>query len=226
MVDQDSSLPFRFFEPNEEYFIIERDLPHWAQAGTICFITWRAWDSMPREVIESWVAERKLWLIRHNINPHTEEWRGHLARLPASEQGDFHRQFSARWEASLDECHGTCVLRRPELASIVADSLRYFDGDRYTLMDFVVMPNHVHVLAAFKDSAGMLKQCASWKHYTAMRINKILRRQGRFWEVEGFDHLVRSPEQFDHLRAYIAENPRRAHLPAGEFIYYSRKEFV
>jgi putative transposase len=221
-----SSLPFRFFEPNEEYFISERKLPHWTQAGTICFITWRTWDSMPPEVIEAWITERDLWLSRHNIDPNTEGWREHLIDLPASEQRDFHHRLSARWEASLDGCHGACVLRRPEPARVVADSLKYFDSDRYVLTDFVVMPNHVHVLAAFEDPARMLKQCASWKHYTAVKINKLLNRQGRFWEVEGFDHLVRSPEQFECLRTYIAENPRQAHLQAGEFVHYSREKLV
>jgi hypothetical protein len=29
------------FDPTQEYAVIERRLPHWVQAGTICFITWR-----------------------------------------------------------------------------------------------------------------------------------------------------------------------------------------
>lgn len=226
MASSDSFLSFRFFDPDDEYFIGARRLPHWTQAGTVCFITWRTWDSMLREVIESWLAERKRWLIRHKIDPSASDWRDRLTKLPASEQRDFHRQLSARWESCLDECHGACVLRQPELWEIVGDSLRYFDGSRYVLTDFVVMPNHVHVLAAFREPATMLKQCASWKHYTAVQINKALARQGNFWEVEGFDHLVRSPEQFEHLRDYIAENPRQAKLRAGEFLHYSRKELM
>lgn len=222
----DELLPFRFFDPEAEYFVIGGRLPHWTQAGTICFITWRTWDSMPREVIESWLAEREAWLVRHGINPRERDWQDCLARLPSAEQRDFHRKLSARWESCLDACHGECVLRRADLAQKVADSLKYFDGDRYLLADFVVMPNHVHVLAAFRDAAKMLAQCASWKHYTSVQINKALARQGRFWEAEGFDHLVRGPEQFEQVRMYIRENPHKARLAPGEFIHYSRKDFV
>ena len=83
-----------------------------------------------------------------------------------------------------------CALRQTELAKIVADSLRHFDGDRYALLDFVVMPNHVHLLATFPDKASMLEQCESWKHFTATRINRRLGTKGRFWQQDAFDHLV------------------------------------
>ena len=69
------------------------------------------------------------------------------------------------------------------------------------------MPNHVHVLAAFPTEEAMLEQCESWKRFTARQINRLLNRRGRFWQQDVFDHLVRSPEEFERLRAYIAENP-------------------
>jgi type I restriction enzyme R subunit len=142
--------------------------------------------------------------------------------LSAELQKEFRREFSERWHDELDACHGECVLRRPEMARIVADSLRHFDEDRYVLTDFVVMPNHVHVLAAFPDEAAMLAQCESWKHFTAAAINRLLRRRGRFWEQDGFDHLVRSEESFEYYRRYIAANPSKARLQIGEFIHFSK----
>jgi type I restriction enzyme R subunit len=223
MDNPDSPLPFRFFDPHAEYALTERRLPHWAQAGTVCFLTWRTWDSMPRQVLESWLAERDTWLVKHGVDPRGVNWKDQLVRLPLPLQKEFHGKISARWERCLDECHGSCLLRRPELAGVVAQSLRHFDGDRYVLFDFVVMPNHVHVLVAFPDPEQMLKQCDSWKHFTAVHINRAVGRRGRFWEVDGFDHLVRSPEQFEHLRKYIAEHPARANLRPGEFLHYSRE---
>ena len=71
----------------------------------------------------------------------SEDWRRNIARLTMTEQSKFHDTFSARFEALLDNCHGECVLRRPELAKIVGDSLLHFDGERYVMTDFVVMPN-------------------------------------------------------------------------------------
>ncbi len=114
------------------------------------------------------------------------------------------------------------MLRRHDLAQIVSDSLRKFDGERYELTDLVVMPNHVHLLAAFPNEEAMLKQCESWKHWQATQINRAIGASGRFWQQDGFDHLVRSSEQFDHLRRYIADNPKKARLAAGEFIVWSK----
>ena len=87
---------------------------------------------------------------------------------------------SDRWNEHLDELEGACVLRKPRLAQIVAQCLRHFDGDRYVLDDFVVMPNHVHLLVAFPSEESQLAQCDSWKHYTAVQINRALGRRGDF----------------------------------------------
>jgi type I restriction enzyme R subunit len=89
------------------------------------------------------------------------------------------------------------------------------------MTDFVVMPNHVHVLVAFPDITSMLKQCTSWKMYSATQINRRMKRTGRFWQQDSFDHLVRSPEQFDFLRKYIRENPHKARLAANTYRHYS-----
>jgi type I restriction enzyme R subunit len=108
------------------------------------------------------------------------------------------------------------------LATIVADSLKHFDNIRYILTDFVVMSNHVHLLAAFDDPEQMLAQCESWRHYTAVKINRRLGRHGRFWQQDGFDHLVRSMEQFEWLRRYVAQNPATARLTPGEYLHDSK----
>jgi type I restriction enzyme R subunit len=218
------SLRFRIqvFDPKQEVSIIERRLPHWSQAGTISFITFRTEDSIPADVLKAWLAERDDWLSAHGIDTAYPNWRDHLKRLAVKLQAEFREHFTNRWNDHLDACHGECVLREPPYSKIVADALRYFDADRYDLTDFVVMPNHVHILGVFPDEQAMLKQCESWKRYTATQLNRLLDRRGRFWQQEGFDHLVRSVEQFEHLRRYIADNPRRARLKHGEFIHESK----
>ena len=210
------------FDPNQKYAVLERRLPHWSQAGTITFVTWRTWDSMPEEIIREWRQERDAWLVRHAIDPAADDWQERLLRIDRILMLEYQRLLSDRWNEHLDACHGACVLRKPELAKIVADSFMYFDGQRYEISDFVVMPNHVHALVVFPDEAGLLTQCESWKHFTASKINRILGRNGRFWQQDGFDHLVRSQEQFDFLRMYIAENPMKAKLGDVDFMYYSK----
>ena len=84
------------------------------------------------------------------------------------------------------------------------------------------MPNHVHLLAAFPTEEAMAQQFDSWLHYTAWQINKKLGQRGHFWQQEPFDHLVRNLDQYEYLRRYIADNPRKAKLKEGEYLYYRR----
>lgn len=215
-------LPYHLFDPEAEFCVVERRLPHWSQAGAICFITWRTFDSMPNEVLDEWHGMRKRWLKDHGINPDDVAWRCHLQRLKPKLTSDFFSNLGNRWLDALDASHGACFLRQPVLAETVAKSLHHFDGSRYVLFDFVVMPNHVHILVAFPDEKAMLVHCESWKHFTATQINRHLLQRGRFWQQDGFDHLVRSQNQFDYLRRYIADNPAKACLRLGEYLHYSR----
>src|SRR5262245_30941164 len=217
-----SLLPLHLFDREADVAVVDRRLPHWSQAGTVCFITWRTVDSMPKQVLDRWHIDRNQWLRSHGLSPNDEGWRQRLGDLPAAVAYEFFDTFWNRWHDNLDADHGACVLRRPDLAQIVADSLRHFDGDRYLMLDFVVMPNHVHLLASFPDEATMLAQCESWKHYTTTQINRRMNQRGRFWQQDGFDHLVRSEKQFEYLRRYIVENPKKARLGPGEYAHFSR----
>ena len=206
------------FDPKAEICIHEHCRPHWSQGGTVVFITFRTHDSIPREVLERWEREKQEWLQRRGWNP-----AGHCSKtiqmLPATVRADSQKEFNRCREDFLDTCHGRCLLRSPELATIVADALLHFDGQRYCLGDFVVMPNHVHLLAVFSSAEAMTEQCDSWLHFSAFRINQAIKEKGKFWQQEPFDHLVRSPEQYEYLRRYIADNPHNASLNAGEYLH-------
>ncbi len=98
---------------------MERRLPHWSQCGTIAFITWRTWDSMPAPVVAVWLTERDALLRRHGIDPLRADWRACVQALPKSVTRKVTGQLSARWNDHLDGLHGACVLRRPEIARTV-----------------------------------------------------------------------------------------------------------
>ena len=207
----------RFFDPEDQLVITQRKLPHWSQDGVVCFITWRTHDSMPKTVVEQWLAERGVWLEQRGIDVRERDWKSKLYQRDSTVIAEFHDHFTSRWHEELDRCHGTCVLREAEVSGLVAESLMHFDGDRYEMLDFVIMPNHVHFLAMFPDKDVLLKQCESWKRYTARLIQAKLGSEGRFWQQDAFDHLVRHETQFKRLQRYIAENPAKAHLRPGEF---------
>ena len=81
----------------------------------------------------------------------------------------------------------------------------------YALHAFVVMPNHVHLLAT--PSVPLPKLMKSLKGITAKRANAILALTGnRFWQEESYDRLVRNQQEFENIRNYIEANPVRAGL--------------
>jgi REP element-mobilizing transposase RayT len=214
---------YEFFDPNSEFTIYYGKLPHWDQPGVVCFITWRTADSIPAHVIRRWRVERAVWLRTKGIDPQGTNWREQLRSLSPIARRDYHERFTSPWMECLDECHGACALRRPDCSAIVAENLVHGDGENYEISDSVIMPNHVHVLAQFRTEGAMKDCCRHWKHYTARKINALLGQSGQFWQEESFDHLVRSPEQFEYLRTYIAGNPSAAKLQEGEYRLYRRQ---
>jgi len=214
---------FNAFDPQSEVERTCRNLPHWFQSGVATFLTFRTADSMPREVIERWEEEQKKWLCQHGLDTTLVAGTSSLAHLPVPVQLEFRRMRDRLWHWSLDSCHGECLLRQPELARIVGDVLRYFDGDRYDLDSFIIMPNHVHLLVQFRLPTTLRSQTQSWLRYSAREINKLLGRSGTFWQSEPFDHLIRSPEQFEYLQRYLAENPQKANLREGEYLFWTRE---
>ncbi len=206
------------FDPKSELSIHEHCRPHWSQAGAVVFITFRTADSIPKEVLRRWEREKIDWLNRNGIAC-DQHWSKIVPTLTPELQKQFKQTFNRHREDFLDTCQGECVLQRRELAKIVHDSLMHFDGKRYRMGDFIVMPNHVHLLCAFLSEEALVKQCDSWLHFTARQINLKLGRKGKFWQQEPFDHLVRSPEQYDYLRKYIAENGVKAGLSDDRYLY-------
>ncbi len=129
-----------FLNPAGEIARHERNLPHWQQDGVWQFVTWRLADSLPQSKLAQWQAERNAWLARH-----PEPWDDVTKKA-------YRARRRARLNEWLDAGYGSCVLRRPDCAEVVAGALRYFHGNRYVLGAFVVMPNHVHVL--FRPMTG------------------------------------------------------------------------
>jgi REP element-mobilizing transposase RayT len=107
---------------------------------------------------------------------------------------------------------GSCVLRQPQLAQLVHNALLHFEGQRYLLVAWCVMPNHVHVI--FGPLAGHTPSqiLQSWKGFTARRGNQLLNKSGAFWERESFDHLIRSESGLEWFANYVNSNPVKAGL--------------
>jgi REP element-mobilizing transposase RayT len=114
-------------------------------------------------------------------------------------------------ENYLDLGHGACHLRDPRIADLVQGNLWHHDGVKYRLLAWVVMPNHVHALIeVWQVPLGRILQ--SWKGYTAKEADKILGREGTFWEDDYFDRYIRDEEHLRRVVHYIESNPVKARL--------------
>jgi putative transposase len=118
-----------------------------------------------------------------------------------------------RIDRELDSGLGQCWLRSPEIASLVQDSLLHSDGQRYRLLAWCLMPNHVHVVIDVLEGRASLGTIVrSWKSFTARRANEQLGRSGAFWHADYFDRYMRDEGQLNRTVEYVEQNPVKAGL--------------
>ncbi len=159
-------------------------LPHYDAPGELQFVTWRQSDSLPAQVL------------------------GEMHALAASGR---ERQSRVLAERSLDAGFGSCRLRDPDAARVVETSLRHFDGTRYRLCAWCVMPNHVHVL--FETFTTPMRELVeSWKKFTALRLNRAAGIEGAFWQADYWDTFIRDEAHFWRTIRYVEDNPVRGGL--------------
>ena len=115
-------------------------------------------------------------------------------------------------DALLDEGHGACWLKVPAIAQLVEDALLHFDGVRYRLFAWTIMPNHVHALIESKPDHPLGSIISSWKRFSARMANRHLRRSGPFWQDDYWDTHVRNERHFDSTVSYIENNAVKAGL--------------
>jgi REP element-mobilizing transposase RayT len=111
-------------------------------------------------------------------------------------------------EAYLDASHGACYPRDPAVAALVQKALLHFDSERYRLLAWSVMPNHVHTLIKVLPASGLAQVLHGWKSLTAHEANRMLDRSGAFWQKEHWDRYIRDEEHFANAVRYIHERNR------------------
>ncbi|MCY3966720.1 MAG: transposase [Acidobacteria bacterium] len=165
--------------------------PHLDDPQRLQSIGFRLADSVPNHLLERWREE-----ARQTGDPGDQVRAANLDRL------------IGRFE---DAGHGACHLRHPRIAGLVQDTLLYGDGDRYRLIDWCIMPNHVHGLIE-PHRASLRRIVQTWKSVSARRANLILGRKGRFWMEDYYDRYIRDRRHYEAVRRYIWNNPVTAGL--------------
>jgi putative transposase len=198
--------------PLTTYF---RHLPHWRQDGATYFVTFRLADSLPQEKLRELAALRTDWERSHPHSDGETAWEG------------LSRELMRRVEAWLDQGMGSCALRNPTSAAVVQETLHHFDGQRYELASYVIMPNHVHAIVRplACDLHPLERILQSWKQFSAKRILEGSRCKGAFWQEETFDRIVRDEEHLYRCVQYIGSNPARANLSTDEWCRWIRPEW-
>ena len=189
--------------PNDSSFKIRSRgrIPHWEVDDGIYFVTFRLFDSLPVEAVN------RLEIIRARFLRRSGSMMSESLRL------ELDRALFRETEAWLDGGHGSCFLRDPRIAGIVQESLHYFDNDRYRMLSWAIMPNHVHTVFVLFNGGDLARVLKSWKQFTSRESNKLLGRTGqRFWEREYFDRLVRNEDQLGRTIRYVMNNPAKAGL--------------
>jgi putative transposase len=195
---------------NEYRLFYQRHLPHWQPPGATLFVTFRLADSLPQSVIEELQAmDRQREAARRRIKDDGERRR----------QMDLEsRRAFGRWDTALGLAQsGRRWLAVPGVAEVVVEAIHYRDGQVYDLTAFCIMPNHVHVVCTplprqdgiYYPLHSILQ---SLKRHTARQANRILGRQGAFWQSESYDHVVRDEAELERIVEYVINNPVKAGL--------------
>jgi putative transposase len=196
---------FRGLDPGLPVEFSHRQLPHWRQTGATYFATFRLAESIPREHVRSLRRWRENWEHSHP-EPRTEQAWEELARETAS-----------RTEASLDQGHGECFFREPELAEELSRSLLFFQDDRHLTSCFTIMPNHVHLVMKPLGDYELGKILGSVKGFVSRKVNAYLGREGTLWAQENHDRIIRDEEHLWSVVQYIGRNPAKAGLPDDQW---------
>jgi len=190
-------------------------LPHVKREGASYFVTFRLADSLPKEVLVKFQAERAERLQRMFGRIDAQKGKPD-APQPEDSEDEIHRDYCRKVERYLDKGAGACHLRRPEFAELVAGAFRFFQGERYLLHAWVVMPNHAHAVVSPMPNHALSEIVKSWKGYTGREANKLLKQAGTaFWQPEAFDHWVRNDDERFRISRYVTHNPVKAGLCAA-----------
>jgi putative transposase len=183
-------------------------LPHVVKSGALYFVTFRLADSLPQAVLREFENEI------NSLKPKTKPRAAPNQPLPPFDRD---REKRKRIEAYLDRGAGASWLSDKHIARVACEALLFFNGQRYELDEWVIMPNHIHALVRPINGCTLSRVLQTWKWRIASEANKSLGKTGeRFWQPESFDRVIRDDEEKLAVRRYIRRNPVKAGLCASE----------
>jgi REP element-mobilizing transposase RayT len=118
----------------------------------------------------------------------------------------------AETDHNLDGGFGACWLKDATVARLVEDAILHFDGQRYRILAWCIMPNHVHVVVEPISANKLGAIVHTWKSFSAKQANRALGRSGPFWHRDYFDRFIRDEGHLARTVDYVENNPVKAGL--------------
>jgi putative transposase len=119
---------------------------------------------------------------------------------------------------------GRAIFQTERMASLLVDVLRkYTQVRRFVVSDFVVMPDHVHILVTVPSNMSIERVVQLVKGNFSFRAPKELGFVGEVWQRGFSDVRITSSESLRQHRVYLDENPVKAGLAQSpaEYAYSS-----
>jgi putative transposase len=107
---------------------------------------------------------------------------------------------------------------------LVKSALFHFDKDRYDLIAWVVMHDHVHVITCSLENYRLEDIVHSWKSYSANSLQRRFGRRNRIWQDEYFDRIIRDQKEFLEKAQDILNNPWKTWTETKEYLWVGYKE--
>ncbi len=164
-------------------------LPHFDGEFSVQFLTWRTHGNYPKSVLNK---------ISESLQP---EFPGELTSDEYA------------WDRSIDQCEIGRFLDDPQVSLIVANAI--VNGStlgHYDLFNWVIMPNHVHLLLRPMNGHTIPEIVKAIKSTSSRGVKRLLNLSTPCWAPDYFDRFIRNEEHFWRVAEYIEQNPVAAGL--------------
>lgn len=137
-------------------------------------------------------------------------------REPATSNGQTYMITSSTWGRR-------ALFSRDVWAKLAIDTLYHYRGTGYLLHEFVIMPDHIHVLLTPKTSLEKAVQFI--KGGFSYRAKKELGSNFEVWQKGFSEHRIRDWRDYRIHQTYVQQNPVRKHLceRVEDYAYSSAK---
>ena len=93
---------------------------------------------------------------------------------------------------------------------IIFNTIKYLDNKKYELHAVVIMDDHAHII--IKSIHDLSNIMHSIKSFSAHKINKVSHAEGKVWQDENFERVIRNEKEYLEKLQYIINNPFKSNL--------------